>query len=96
MDKTYKYNFLTCKVNIDNPHKLMKDMINEYIKKLRADIEKDSSPDSKYGAERVKVNANKIVELLSWRDNMEFIGSDEVFEMNNLQGTDRLHKFWLY
>ena len=96
MDKEYKYKFLTCKVNIDNPNQLMKDMINEYIKKLRADIEKDSSPDSKYGAERVKVNANKIVELLSWRDNMEFVGSDEVFEMNNLQGTDRLHKFWLY
>ena len=96
MNKEYKYKFLTCKVNIDEPHQLMKDMINEYIKKLRADIEKDSSPDSKYGAERIKVNANKIVELLSWRDNMEFVGSDEVFEMNNLQGTDRLHKFWLY
>ena len=96
MEKEYKYKFLTFKVNIDKPHQLMKDMINEYIKKLCADIEKDSSPDSKYGAERVKANANKIVELLSWRNNMEFIGSDEVFDMSNLQGTDRLHKFWLY
>ena len=74
----------------------MKDMINEYIKKLREEIEKDSSPNSKYGADRIKINANKIVELLGWRDNMEFIGSDEVFNMGNLQGTDRLHKFWLY
>ena len=96
MEKDYKYKFLTCKVNIDKPNQLMKDMINEYIKKLCTDIEMDSSPNSKYGAERVKVNANKIVELLNWRDNMEFVGSDEVFEMNNLQGTDRLHKFWLY
>ena len=96
MEKEYKYKFLTCKVNIDKPHQLMKDMINEYIKKLRADIEKDSGPDSKYGADRIKANANAIVELLSWRDNMEFIGSDEDFDMNNLQGTDRIHKFWLY
>ena len=96
MEKEYKYKFLTCKVNIDKPHQLMKDMINEYIKKLRADIEADSGPNSKYGADRIKANANAIVELLSWRDNMEFIGSDEVYDMNNLQGTDRLHKFWLY
>ena len=96
MDKEYKYKFLTCKVNIDNPHKLMRDIINEYIKKLREEIEKDSGPNSKYGANRIKANANAIVELLSWRDNMEFIGSDEVYDMNNLQGTDRLHKFWLY
>ena len=66
MDKEYKYKFLTCKINIDNPHKLMKDMINEYIKKLREEIEKDSGPNSKYGADRIKANANKIVELLSW------------------------------
>jgi hypothetical protein len=76
----------------------MKDqrIINEYIKKLREEIEKDSGPNSKYGADRIKANANKIVELLNWRDNMEFIGSDEVYDMNNLQGTDSLHKFWLY
>lgn len=96
MDKEYKYKFLTCKVNIDNPHKLMKNMINEYIKKLRADIEKDSGPDSKYGADRIKANANAIVELLSWRNNMEFIGSDEVYDMSNLDYKDRFEKFYLY
>lgn len=96
MDKEYKYKFLTCKVNIDKPHQLMKDMINEYIKKLRADIELYSKPDSKNNGDRIKICADKIIELLEWRDNMEFIGSDEVYDMNNLQGTDRLHKFWLY
>lgn len=96
MEKEYKYKFLTCKVNIDNPHKLMKDMINEYIKKLREEIEKDSGPNSKYGAERIKANANAIVELLSWRNNVEFIGSDEVYDMGNLDYKDRFEKFYLY
>ena len=96
MNKEYKYKFLTCKVNIDNPHKLMKDMINEYIKKLRDDIELYSKPDSKNNGDRIKICADKIIELLEWRDNMEFIGSDEIYDMSNLQGTDRLHKFWLY
>ena len=71
-------------------------MINEYIKKLRADIELYSKPDSKNNGDRIKICADKIIELLEWRDNMEFIGSDEVFNMGNLQGTDRLHKFWLF
>ena len=96
MEKEYKYKFLTCKVNIDKPHQLMKDMINEYIKKLREEIEKDSGPNSKYGADRIKANANKIVELISWRDNMEFIGSDEVYDMSNLDYKDRFDKFYLY
>ena len=96
MDKEYKYNFLTCRVHIDKPHQLMKDMINEYIKKLRADIELYSKPDSRNNGDRIKICADKIIELLEWRDNMEFIGSDEVFNMGNLQGTDRLHKFYLY
>lgn len=96
MDKTYKYNFLTCKVKIDNPHKLMKDMINTYIEKLREDIELYSKPDSKNNGDRIKICADKIIELLEWRDNMEFIGSDEVFNMGNLNGADRFHKFYLY
>lgn len=96
MDKEYKYKFLTCRVHIDKPHQLMRDMINEYIKKLRADIELYSKPDSRNNGDRIKICADKIIELLEWRDKMEFIGSDEVFNMGNLQGTDRLHKFYLY
>ena len=74
----------------------MKDMINEYIKKLRDEIEKDSSPTSKYSGERIKANAEKIVELMSWREYMEFIGSDEIYDMGSLNFTDRLEKFYLY
>lgn len=74
----------------------MKDMINTYLDKLIDDIRCYSRPDSKNNGDRIKLCADKIIELLEWRDKMEFIGSDEVFNMGDLQGTDRLHKFYLY
>lgn len=94
MNQEFKYRFLTLKTNYEKPKTLLRDMINEYIKKLRKDIELDSSPDAKYGADRIKLNAELICELLDWRDNVDLIGSNEVYDMSSLDFNDRFKRIY--
>lgn len=94
MDKDYKYKFLIMKTEVNMPKTLLRNMIDEYIKKLRADIEMYSGPNALVNEMRIKKAEEEMVEVINWRKTVDLIGSDEVYDMGSLEFKDRFKRIY--
>ena len=82
------------KTELSRPKTLLRDMIDTYIKKLRDDIERYSGPNAMTNELRITKAAEEIVELINWRKEVDLIGSDEIYDMGNLDFNDRFKRIY--
>ena len=83
MDKDYKYKFILLKTEADRPKDILKDALNEYIKKLQKDIELYAKNNN--GADnRIKVSAERMMQAMDWRDKMDMLGSNTIYAARDI------------